>query len=478
MAARACPAGLTAGAARVDITPPLTVPHLGFAGRRHAFFQGVHDPLHARAVVVSDGRERVAIVSADLIGFRRTVLGPGADFTDIVRQRAHRLCGMAPDRVMLAATHAHSTPETLGFRPLVQHPGAREWLETLADQLATAVALADRDRGPVRLKRIVGSAETIGKSRRNITTDGRVCSLVTMKPDDEIACWGADDHAVTVLVLETPDGRPRTALVHFTCHPTTVQVNPLVSADFPGAAMTWIERAGVGCDCCLFLQGACGSINPVRGTSDFGDVARYGQILGGEVVKLLGAASAPDWPVEAPAVGCARQTVSVESRALPQRQALEQELDALRETAAHGADPAERRRAQQATGMLEEQLERVLLGAGPFDAEVQVMRLAETALVGVPVEPFCELGLAIRHTEHAPCGLCVGYANDYLGYVGPAEAWPEGGYEFSLGMWSILGPAAQETLIATSTGMMAKLFAADDSPSQPAASLRTGAGSP
>ena len=410
----------------MEITPPLTVPHLGFAGRRHAFFEGVHDPLHARAVVVSDGHERVAIVSADAIGFRRTVLGPGADFTDAFRRRAHRLCGIAPERVMLAATHAHSTPETLGFRSLAQHPGAREWLETLADKLATAVALADRDRRPVRVKRVVGSAEGIGKSRRNITRDGRVCSPGSMPPDDEIACQGADDHTVTVLLLETPDGRPRTALVHFTCHPVTVQVNPLVSADFPGAAMTWIEQAGLGCDCCLFLQGACGSINPIRGTSGFGDVARYGQILGGEVAKLLGTAAAPDWPVEAPAVGSALKTVTIESRALPQREPLEHELATLRETTAHGADPAERQRAQQAMWRLEEQLERVLLGSGPFEAEVQVVRLAETALVGVPVEPFCELGLAIRQAEQAPCGLCVGYANDYLGYVGPADAWPRG----------------------------------------------------
>ncbi len=39
--------GLTAGASRIDITPPLTIPYLGFVPR-HAFFEGVHDPLYAR----------------------------------------------------------------------------------------------------------------------------------------------------------------------------------------------------------------------------------------------------------------------------------------------------------------------------------------------------------------------------------------------------------------------------------------------
>ena len=45
---------LTAGAARVEITPPLSIPYLGYAPRQ-AFFHGVHDPLFARAVVVNSG---------------------------------------------------------------------------------------------------------------------------------------------------------------------------------------------------------------------------------------------------------------------------------------------------------------------------------------------------------------------------------------------------------------------------------------
>ena len=45
---------LQAGASRVDITPPLTIPYLGYEPR-HAFFRGVHDPLYARALAVDDG---------------------------------------------------------------------------------------------------------------------------------------------------------------------------------------------------------------------------------------------------------------------------------------------------------------------------------------------------------------------------------------------------------------------------------------
>jgi len=68
--------GLAAGAAKVDITPPLTVPELGFYRARHTFFEGVHDPLYARALVVGDGEDRVALVSTDSIGFSRALPCP------------------------------------------------------------------------------------------------------------------------------------------------------------------------------------------------------------------------------------------------------------------------------------------------------------------------------------------------------------------------------------------------------------------
>jgi hypothetical protein len=46
---------------------PLLLLMAGFGHDRKA--SSVHDPLWARAVAVSDGRQKIAIVSLDLIGF-------------------------------------------------------------------------------------------------------------------------------------------------------------------------------------------------------------------------------------------------------------------------------------------------------------------------------------------------------------------------------------------------------------------------
>ena len=113
------------GSARVDITPPLTIPHLGYVPRQGKF-KGVHDALYARALVFNNGESKSALVSADSIGFNNELLGPGRNFTAEVRHRIQQQTGIASNNVMLASTHAHSAPETTGI--MLSHGSKCSWL--------------------------------------------------------------------------------------------------------------------------------------------------------------------------------------------------------------------------------------------------------------------------------------------------------------------------------------------------------------
>jgi len=55
--------------------------------------------------------------------------------------------------------------------------------------------------------------------------------------------------------------------------------------------------------------------------------------------------------------------------------------------------------------------------------------------------------------------LCLGYANDYLGYIAPQAGWDVGGYEVDLGMWSIVGPEAFDILLGETQALVDELFA-------------------
>jgi len=68
----------------------------------------------------------------------------------------------------------------------------------------------------------------------------------------------------------------------------------------------------------------------------------------------------------------------------------------------------------------------------PKRAEIQVLRIGDTALAGLPGEPICDVGVETQK-EVAAAGfknvLTIGLANDYLGYIVNEKEYPHGGYE-------------------------------------------------
>ena len=56
---------LRTGTAETDITPPKGAAMAGYYTNREA--TGTHDPLHVKAMVLSDGTTKIAIVACDLV---------------------------------------------------------------------------------------------------------------------------------------------------------------------------------------------------------------------------------------------------------------------------------------------------------------------------------------------------------------------------------------------------------------------------
>ncbi len=119
-------ANLLAGAAELVISPPVGAPTLGTIQRS----TGVHDDLYARALVLNDGRKRVAILSLDLIGM---------DFAlaDQIRGAIAARTGIAI--ALVHCTHNHSAPFTIPWSVLgprwLSGPG-KAWHDGLAGKLA------------------------------------------------------------------------------------------------------------------------------------------------------------------------------------------------------------------------------------------------------------------------------------------------------------------------------------------------------
>lgn len=247
---------LLAGAGSVDITPHEPLPLAGHANRLGPS-TGVSSPLRLRALALEQDGTRAVLVSADLIWWGPERVGP-------LREHLGRRFGIAPELVLLHATHTHGSPQTSDrFSPSLGacDPGYQTELDQAAE---TAIDQALGRLTPVTVHTGRGHCD-IGVHRR-LLVDGQVRMMPN--PHHQV------DPTVRVASVRSSTGATVAALTHFACHPTT-SGDTTVSADFPGAATAELE-ADLGGGIALFLQGCAGDVRPAlvaEGRFHLGDEA-------------------------------------------------------------------------------------------------------------------------------------------------------------------------------------------------------------
>ena len=412
---------LLAGAAIVDITPPLGVQLDGYGAREHSS-QGVHDELMARVLVFEQGDQTAVIVSCDLLGVHPWIVSE-------VRARAAAATGVRRDGVLVAATHNHAGP--VGLRAGVLAQLDESLAETLVGQICSAIERAWKARRPASIKHASATIDTISLNRR----------------DPE---WERDT-ALHVVSVEGRDGLIAT-LLNFACHATILnQTNLMLSAEFPGAACNFIQReTSVPC---LYLNGACGDVNPVWIAQDFAGVERTGQIIGAQTLRLLAEMRAlgpgqrshnirwdeflevsPPGRLVEPSLRVSRSEVTLPQREFDSDDAYAARIAEMGAAATAAAVGSVERRAVTAslTRFKVERWAAVWAQHAPESAptEMQAIRLGDgLALLALPGEFFAETATAIREAAPFADVLMACYANDYVGYVVPEHAFDAGGYE-------------------------------------------------
>lgn len=394
------------GTSRFEIKPPATIPYLS-GTPRHDRFKGIHDPLYGCAAVVSDGHQEAAIVSIDGIGFGNNLLGKDKNFIEIIKERIRRETGFRGESVMLLSSHAHSTPDTLAVRPLLPIPEFLPWIDELMGQICNAIVEASNTAFDATLKVGTGNAPGLSVNRRG---------------EPEL------DSEVTVLLFESVAREREVLFVHYTCHPVIVQIQDQMSADFIGAMRESLQANCDGLQDLLFVQGACGDINPASGaTQNFADVATLGQSLAQEVLRVRSTLQSKAYPVQPISVHYASEMLQLASRPLPSLE----ELAMMK----FDSEPAR-----------DEAIWRVTECSVPQNIEIQAIRFGDAVLAGIPGEVMCRMGLEIKQRWKPQFAIPACYANGYLGYIGSPADWAKGGYEFSLGSWSIVGPESYDII--------------------------------
>jgi neutral ceramidase len=266
-------------------------------------------------------------------------------------------------------------------------------------RIAGAVRLAAERRVPARIGSGRGTG-TIAVNRRQVVGAGQ--TILGEHPEGPI------DRAVELLRIESMDGAPCAIVVNYACHPVILGPESLqVSADWVGYARAMVEDAS-GCPM-LFIQGACGDINPLGGVqSDYRNCERLGATLANEILDVWDATRADADDVRVAAVGQTLHlgTAPVEHSTLPPTSPRidDARLDAEFPWASEG-------------------------DAGGVHAAIQGIAVGDIALLGLACEPFAQTGLEIKRRSPYAHTLVAGYANGCVGYVCPADAFEHGGYE-------------------------------------------------
>jgi neutral ceramidase len=231
---------LSAGVAAVDITPPVGTPLGGYGARRGRRSTGVHDRLYAKALVLDNRSERIAIVACDLIGVSKAV-------KQQVLKRIGRAAGLDSAHLLICATHTHSGPGALSPEFVWQLAMGRYdagLRNDLVKKLSGAIASASGHRRPARIGWGVTSAPEFVSDRRD-----RDPVKVT-------------DPQLVVMRVDGVDRKPLAVLANFAAHGTCLGAkNMLVSADFPGYLQRRLE-ARIGGVCAMFANGAEGDQAP------------------------------------------------------------------------------------------------------------------------------------------------------------------------------------------------------------------------
>ncbi|HOE12508.1 MAG TPA: hypothetical protein PKJ23_13910, partial [bacterium] len=163
-----------AGAAKLDITPRLGRSFAGHLVDHKATH--VHDPLHARSLVMEDGKTKIAIVICDLIGIAQNEVSEA-------KRLISEQTGIPPECVLIAGTHTHTGPAPV---PCFQSDPDPEYLKFLVVRIADSVRCAINNLRPARVGWGLGHEERMVFNRRYFMKPG------TVPPDP----WGRTEDQV------------------------------------------------------------------------------------------------------------------------------------------------------------------------------------------------------------------------------------------------------------------------------------------
>jgi hypothetical protein len=417
-----------AGAATSNLTPNLDSMIVG--GFVPFPASGVHDELHARCLVLDDGKTKIALVVCDLLGLHRSV-------SIEARRLIEEATGIPPSHVAISGTHTHSAASALGDDRYTSEQPLNDYQKFVARRIADGVRRAINNLRPAQIAFGTVEAPEHVFNRRWFMKEGTVPVNPFGKIDkvkmnapagsaNLVEPAGPTDPTISFIALREPGGRLISVYSAYSLHYVGGVGTGDISADYYGmycAALARLQNTPEADPpfVALMANGTSGDVNNINFRTPRKSQPPYThmrEVADDVAAKVNTALAGVQWADTAPLDARYRE-LSLSWRPI--------EPELLAWSKEKKANPAPSK--GDLPTIYAGRVLQLADAKNPALIPLQVFRIGDVCVGTFPCETFAEIGLEFKKRCPAAHGFMVELNHGYFGYLPTPRHFALGGYE-------------------------------------------------
>lgn len=448
---------LQVGYAKIEINPPMGIGIYGYYVPR--FAKGILDDLTATVLALGCKEKTILLISVDVCGIDSSLV---KRYCEAIEKET----GVLKEQIFMSATHTH----TGGFLVPTNMFEADEniihaYAKLVGERLVLAAKEALANLKPAKMGYAVGQApERIAYIRRYKMKDGTTMTCPPIDDPNIDYPIGELDQRVNVVRFDR-EGDDTVVLVNYGLHADTIN-GELLSPDWPVWLAKTLDKALDGTKCIFFngAEGDVGSTNVHPSDGDMNDteisfdnemkspgMARFvGRAVAGTVLQVYDKVHYVDVDI----IDILHKDVCIPAN-VPKKEDMPL-AHKYKELHDAGKDEEIPYTGMELTTVVAEALRMCKMEHGPKEFHIGMVgvRIGQVSMIGIPGEPFTDIGVEIKDTAGwsmiMPCSL----TNGDEGYFPVKSAFDEGGYEARTSPYAA---CVAETIIAGGKALLNEL---------------------
>lgn len=392
---------------------------------------GQEGKLRAVATVLAKDGVRAAIVACDVLMMTREKLDP-------VIEQIEGATAIEGSHILINCTHTHHAPSTMKVHGYDLDEGFTARVQAA---IVEAVKRASSNLLTCQFYFGLGEESTVGQNSRVLLDDGLIYWIGPRT--NVVRATGPFDPELPVFGFKDAGGKWRSVIFNHSTHTIGTRQAGKRSPGFYGLAAQDLEAEFGGV--VTFLEGASGSTHNLNFSGE-----ECASRIKASVRETLTKAK----PRDVQMIRALKRPVKFRVR----------QFDEAAEAAA--VEKYCRKYAPGGADTIAEVFRKMRQELAPRQGEeretwVQVIRIGDVALVGVPAEYFTQLGLDIKNRSPFRHTYIAELANDWIGYLPNYEGHKLGGYQVWTGFHSYAEPGTGERIAEEAVTMLQELARAD-----------------